>query len=316
LAVASRKSSDVPFAVWSGENYINAKNVGISTTISYTDVELILQSFISTTSLEGTKLSIYLPNKQPEVLVVFVESELRSDQLSLFSQYFTNLMNLMETSSSSLFMPFVDLCVSLDSTIANIAYSTKHNSGKVIYFGKGTILLRDIKNRVSSTIISSINDMENVLKNQNEIFSNGVTDLIIVHLDSRTISLEEKFSFSDSTISRVQSIVSSNTKEFIGVYTSLAYDDPELNLDFVRVHSKRFIQAPTAQNVSINGTTSNSTNGTTAPQTFKKFFGGWFWELFLVCLVLIPLLIVGVYAINAIQTPLYESKKDKNKRQH
>jgi len=305
VVLASRMYSDVPLVVWSGDRFFDAQNVGISTSITYTDAELFLQSFIKSTAPLDGELSKYLPNGKPEVIVLFVESKLRSNQLSLYSHSFVNLKKLMETSSSSLYAPFVDLSVSFDRTITNMAYSTKLNSGEVIYFGKGSILLHDIRDKVPSTI--EMKNIEREIKAHSEIFSNDVTDLIIVHLDSSITPPEDRFSSSDSILNRVQNIVSSKTQKYVGVYTALSYDEPTLNMDFAvreREISKRFI----THTVAVQ---QNNTN-TTIP-IFRQYFGGWFWELILVCMVLIPMLVTGVYAIDAIQTPLFDSKPKQKK---
>jgi len=102
-------------------------------------------------------------------------------------------------------------------------------------------------------------------------------------------------------------LVSSKTTKYVSAYIGLDYDEPQgLTTKFAggepqyAVHTKRYVFQ-----------TSNSSNGTgnSSVPIFRQYFGGWFWELFLVCIILIPLLLSGVYAINGIQTPIFEDKK-------
>jgi len=115
-----------------------------------------------------------------------------------------------------------------------------------------------------------------------------------------------KFTETDKIISEVHNLISFHTDNYLCVYTALAYDNPEFNIDFVTgiPVTKRYLQR-------INQVPdSNTTNGTVP--IFRQYFGGWFWELFLTMILLVPLLIIGTYSIDSIQTPLFEKKKKNN----
>jgi hypothetical protein len=238
------------------------------------------------------------PNLYPEVIIIFAERKIRSDQLSVHKSAFTNLRQLIQTEKSSLVAPFVDLSVSFDNSILKMIHNTE---GKIFYVGKGSTLLRDLKTLNPAPTIVSKDKLEETISDS--IFTNGVTDLIIVYLDSYYSDLDNKFKESDATIKYVQSFISSKTSKYVGVYTGLEYDEPHLTTKFMGAgfqHEKRFILQM------INGT---SPNGTIP--IFRQFFGGWFWELFLICIILVPLLIIGVCAIDGIQTPIFPKSVDK-----
>jgi len=300
IVVLSRFVADVPLAIWCGEGYLRDRNIVVSNTVSIGDVQNLMLSFVATSQQEGF-LSQYLsPNLYPEVVVIFAERKIRSDQLSIHKNSFTNLRNLINTEKSSMVAPFVDLSVSFDNSIINMAHNTK---GKVFYVGKGSTLLQDLKTQnLAFTVVS-----QNLEEISDSVFSNGVADLIIVYLDSFFSDLDNKFKESDATIKYVQSFISSRTTKYVGVYTGLEYDEPHLTTKFMGgpsgiKHEKRFILQQVNQ----------TTNGTIP--IFRQYFGGWFWELFLVCIILVPLLTVGMFAINGIQTPIFPKNIEKKSK--
>jgi len=112
-----------------------------------------------------------------------------------------------------------------------------------------------------------------------------------------------KFKDTDFTISDIHGIIASKTDDYVCVYTGLAFDNPEYNVEFgTRQPSslKRHISF-------IHEVPANGTNQTIP--IFRQFFGGWFWELFVCMVVMLPFLIIGTYAIDSIQTPVFEAKK-------
>jgi len=305
---SARFAADVPLAIWSGAGYLTGQNIAVTNTLTPNEVGNLLDSFLSSSEKTGVLSQYASPKSIPEVIVIFAEHKIRSDQVSTHKKSFTNLKNYLQTEESSLFAPFVDLAVSFCSFVVNMAYTTQVQTGQVFYVGKGSILLHDLSRRVPSTTILTLEKFDKIFS-KSTIFSDGVTDIIIVYLDSKSPSLDIKFKESDDTIKSVQSLVSSKTSKYVSAYIGLECDELQLTTKFAVSepqyvhHSKRF-------NLQSNNY-SNNTNGTIP--IFRQYFGGWFWELFLVCIILIPLLIVGVFGINGIQTPLFEDVKKKGK---
>jgi len=303
---STRHTYDVPFAAWSGTEYFKGQNVGVSQLVVPDEVESLLLSFFHLKP--SGLLSQYVTNDQyPELVVLFTEAQLRSEQLATYASSLLQFKSIMKDAPSSLYAPFVDLQNSFDSSVDNIAYSAKRASGKVFYFGKGSPLLQDILSRVPTTIVAGSREVKSTLNKNSDIFSNGVVDLIIIYLPTLSASLF-KFSDTDETISDVNSLISAKTSNYVCAYTALAYDNPEYNLEFGGgISTKRYLSFHLQSTADAN----NYTNETVP--IFRQFFGGWFWELFVVMLILIPLLIIGTYAIDSIQTPLFEARqKTKN----
>jgi hypothetical protein len=309
FVVSQSYTYDVPLAVWSGKNYIKGQNVGVSDYVTSSEVEDMLRSFFKSESHSFLTQYVDTSKGSPEAVILFAEAQLRSEQLSIYASSLIQLKESIKHSESSLSAPFVDMPSAFDNNVANIAYHAKKSSGKVIYIGKGSALLHDIKRKSPETIEASYESLDNTFKRNSGIFSDGVTDLIVIYLPKMNANTE-KFEESDKVIHRVNSIVTSLTQNYVCAYTALAYDNPEFNMEFGEktIMTKRYVSY-TLQGT--NGTNnSNNTNGTSVP-IFRQYFGGWFWELFVTLLVLIPLLITGTYAIDSIQTPLFDPKMNK-----
>jgi len=287
------------------KNYIKGQNVGVSDYVTSSEVEDMLRSFFKRESHSFLTQYVDTSIGSPEVVILFTEAQLRSEQLSIYASSLTQLKALIKNSESSLSAPFVDMPSAFDNSVANIAHHAKQ-SGKVIYIGKGSVLLHDIKRRAPETIVAYSEDMDYILKRNSAIFSDGVTDLIVIYLPKTTANTE-KFEETDKVIKRVQSIVSSRTQNYVCAYTALAYDNPEFNLEFGErtIMTKRYVSYTLQYSNGTNN--SNNTNATDVP-IFRQYFGGWFWELFVTMLVLVPLLVIGTYAIDSIQTPLFDPK--------
>jgi len=305
VIVSSTYTYDVPLAVWSGKDYITGPNVGVSTSITSIDAENMIRSFILKRNTESALSQyLHLDQKRPEVIVLFTDAQLRSEQLTTYAADLLKFRNILSTAASSLQAPFVDMRTAFDSNIVNVVYSIQEVSGMVFYFGKGTPLLSDILSRDEKTVSASRNNLEETLKKHTQIFSNGKTDLIIVYLSTTG---SKKFTETDTTISEVHKFISSRTNDYVSVYTALAYDNPEFNVEF---GSTDEIQPVISKRYVFETSQDNNTNGTnTTVPVFRQYFAGWFWELFVTLLILVPLLIIGTYAIDSIQTPLFEAKK-------
>jgi hypothetical protein len=304
FVVSQSYTYDVPLAVWSGKNYIKGQNVGVSDYVTASEVEDMLRSFFKGESHSFLTQYVDTSVGSPEVVLLFAEAQLRSEQLSIYASELGQLKDLIRNSESSLSAPFVDMPSAFDINVANIAYQAK-SSGKVFYIGKGSVLLHDIKHKVPETIVAISEDTEHTLKRNSAIFSDGVTDFIVIYLPKTTAN-SEKFKETDKTIRKVNSIVSTYTPNYVSAYTALAYDNPEFNMEFGEktIITKRYVSYSLQTS---NGT--NVTNGTVP--VFRQYFGGWFWELVVTLVVLVPLLIIGTYAIDSIQTPLFDPKMKK-----
>jgi len=313
---SSRFAADVPLAIWSGESYLSGQNIGISVPLVLNDVHSTFQSLFLSGS--GIIKNYFSPTLDPEVVVLFLEPELRSEQLSVHASSFTNLKYLLKNEKSSLFAPFVDLEFSLDNTVVSLIDTTITNEGNVFYVGES--LPPFAQRGAPSRTFTDINDFKEFITKNTIIFTNSKTDLIIVYLHSD--ASQDKFKETDLDIKLVHTIISSSTTKYVALYTALSYADPHLKMDFSSSHQKRSLSQETNSSAPVpeSGIPQPAFNSSPAPSPFsnqtnatipifRQYFGGWFWELVIVCSVLIPLLIISVFAIDSIQTPIFESKK-------
>jgi len=298
VCAMAKLASDVPLFLWSGESYVHAKNLGLSSGFTTADVESLLES-ISSGHAVSTSFSNVLRIAQPEVLVIFLEPQLSLSQVVSSSAQLPALKKVMQTSTGSFYAPYVDFTEPLVSGVIQSA-SKIPASASVIYAGKGASLLPVLKIRVPKVKAVPLNNLDKVLSSS-KIFNNGVTDLVIVHLEVQEDDTTEKFTRANSIIQTVHSIVSEKTSNYVAMYTAL-----EANIVEDQEYRKRvFMQYQDF----ILDDPNNGTNGTNGTITwFQQFFPGWFWEVTLVLIFIIPILITGFCRLMSIQTPMFEER--------
>jgi len=158
---------DVPLAVWSGTDYLKGSNIRESRYITPGETEQLIRSFVNRDHFRGI-LSDYAnfdSNKRPEVIVLFIEAQLRSEQLSTYAHSLISFRDILKTSASSLQVPFVDMSTAFDGHVINIVKSIHETKGKVYYFGKGSHLLKDILYlNPDNTVVVHKHELENTFK--------------------------------------------------------------------------------------------------------------------------------------------------------
>jgi len=275
-----------------------------------TDVESLLSAVLR----QGTVSSAFMSKPRtikPELVLLFLEPHLRVDQVASYSSFLPTLKSVMQNSASSLHAPHLDLSQSLVSAIAN-AVSRVHESAKIVYAGRGGDLLSVLKRLDESVKAVSLANLKDTLSSLPTIFSNGVTDFVIINLEQGSSDVSERFQKTDAIIQTVQAFVSKNTPAYVSLYTGLAYDDLEWTVyGFPSV--KRDIQ--TIEDFEFVYNANNMTNGT-QPTWFQEFFPGWFWEATLFLIFLIPIILTGYCCLMSIQAPDYfiPPSKDKFKK--
>jgi len=141
VIVSATYTYDVPLAVWSGRDYISGTNVGISSDVSSNDVENMLHGFIEEFEVPSCVLSPYISSsgEHPEVVVLFAEAQLRSEQLSVYGGSLSKFRNILTNAKSSLQAPFVDMSSAFDVHVMNIVRDVQAVSGKIFYFEKALL---------------------------------------------------------------------------------------------------------------------------------------------------------------------------------
>jgi hypothetical protein len=286
-------SCDVPLFAWSGAGAFVGKNIGLPSALTASDVESLLDSFVKGASVP-TSFSDSVRSVKPEVLVVYLESQLRLAQVSFHASQLGTLKNLMLNSRSSIFVPHLDLSASLLNTVVEVGSSANTNGGSVIFAGKGSVLLPELKNSVPQVKAVSLAKLEEFLSTS-KVFSNGVTDIIFVQLDDES-NLQQKFTNTNHVIEAVNSAISAKTQNYVSVYTGLKYEAVDWGMSF---SSKRYLSS--VFDVIIDET-NNGTNGT-QPNWFQVYFPGWFWEVVVGGLFFIPFVISGFCVMLGLQAP-------------
>jgi len=299
LAVAQTSEGtyyDIPCLFWSGENYFSGKESMVTQPVFARDVQNVLELFLASGNGQQTPFAPYLNanGKIPEVIVLFLEPQLRTDQLA--SGEFTSVENALKNSVTSIVAPnarldgkasFVEDTLKSASTII----ANRQSGAKVIYSGLGYSSLTETKDVVE---IVRVKELIKYLQSSN-IFSNGVTDLLIVRLDTKQSS-SIKFSSDNVFLNQVQEVVAKSTGgNYIAIFTAEQPEVPEINWQ-PRGSAKRMIG-----DFRFKVAQTNSSNNTSP--TFSQLFPGWFWQGFLIIAVMFVIGGVGYWSMAQLQTP-------------
>jgi len=148
-----------PAFLWANKNFFQGQNTQVTNVVSMRDIEHIITG-------KPSALSQYVSSSSPEVIFVFVEPELttitfmdaagsRTAQVNGGS--FVNLKALVETSPSSIVIPYV---------------------------GADASLIPSLQTQTLATIMSAT-QLKTSLANKNwDILNNGITDIIVVQFEN------------------------------------------------------------------------------------------------------------------------------------
>lgn len=285
---------DVPMFAWSGDNFLNGKNLQITEPLSSSDVTAFVASLLSTQKNSVIASYVDLKGKAPEVVVLYLQPKLRTDEIVRFSQKgsLVALQESLKQSASSIFSPAVDLDTPLTSGLVELARSIE----SVAYCGQGPLAA------ILSRQVPSLRVIDYTVLEGDSIFTNGVTDLIIVELHSDHPTVQSRLKATDATVALIQSIVSKSTSKYISVYTGLQHhsveeDVPE-TLAMPQSHKKRsdFVFA-------FNDDNNQTLQNITGLHWFNRWFPGWFWELFTIMIIIVTISVYGLFTLAALQVP-------------
>jgi len=274
--VCSSYAPDVPLFVWSGESF-TVSNQNLEWEAS--DVNSFIDSLFAKTH-----------TKTPEVIVLYLVSKLRTDEVARH-KFFSSLKQELSLASYSVIVPYIDMDYDMSVSVVNTAHTVHQNGGSVIYLGKDATLLRGITRRVPSTEVSDITRIR-----EDPIFSNGVTDLLIVHIERGDLESSE-------LLDTIQSlVVEGSAGKYIALCTALRHQSVEdISSNFgIPVSKKRdasMLQASFYDNNNTNLVNISTINW------FNRFFPGWFWEIFAIFAVFLSIVIFGTCQLNQIQVP-------------
>jgi len=182
-------SFTTPVFMWSNTQYFGGKNVHIS---EYTSVEAIANLLVSNKKEFSGKTT-------PEAVFIFIEPELRTEHFPLLSNAyavhpnggsFSQLKEILEnTATSSLVIPFVhggDKSF-IGSTIV-MQYVQQFKESVINIASADSSSFEEYEKKNSSRVIHlSLDSLKNMMNNNQNLFSNGVTDIIVVCFNSPVV---------------------------------------------------------------------------------------------------------------------------------
>jgi len=304
----SVQSDTLPVLFWSGENYFPEK-LQFLETVNNIDVEYVLDLSCGIPTRIASTLDVYvknLNNIHPEVVTIFLEPKLRTDQLSqLSSAYhnsggkdnlFTNLKTSFESSTSSLVLPYTLVPPEGSSqTLIQVATDIRRFSSLSSVFlvrNQGSRAL-DILAKEIGSITNTPSEFLSYLQHNEEIFNNNVTDLIIICFDESSSSEETNYRQSDVYLGNVQEIISKNTQgKYLTVFTA---DKPGPSI-IQRSHSSYDYELFEQSKKALEGVSADET-------TYKNYWPAIFIQMLLTTILLIVIACVGICCNFMIQTP-------------
>jgi len=291
-------SFTIPVVMWSDKQIFSSPKTQVLDTLTTRDVEFALSSLFRTHSSEESILATsFNENREAtEVVVLFVEPELTTDQVShtASSGSFSHLKGALEAAGSSLVMPYatVEEVSLFDETLSNAFESIKQGSIFISRMPGSKLFTR--LSRQSGVQTVDIDSLMAELKSANA-FTNGVTDLVVVCFDKAT------FTSHDEIIGTISDSVRIATKgNYVAVYSANMPSTSRLIWTFEQ-HSEAeyFHNLRAVFDVSNLGNATNNTNGTHV----VNYFPGPLIEVYLIVSILIAMVFTGGCAIFSLQTP-------------
>jgi hypothetical protein len=184
FSVASPSTTPVFF--WSNTNYFLGRNEQIVDIIS---LQSLKTGLMQPQSSEAALLKINGKAAAPELIVVFIEPELKTEQTSFLAEayqdqpsggVFANLKKFVETSKSSVVAPYASS--HSDSIGTQLALDILEHLSKEsqIFVASDSDKQLETSRQVTKLTLKQLNEK---LNQKWEVVSNGVTDLLVVYLD-------------------------------------------------------------------------------------------------------------------------------------
>jgi len=181
-----------PVFMWSNTQYFGGKNVHVN---EYTPVDYLTGTILKKET--GNPLAQYFTGaKAPEVIFVFLEPELRTEQFPLLAgSYslhpnggaFSKLKGTLESfASSSLVIPYTHVGEeeAIGTTVVEEIAKQLDKQASIIIASKNPESFQTLASRASRV---SLEDLKKMATKDWNIFSNGVTDIVVVCFDSPAV---------------------------------------------------------------------------------------------------------------------------------
>jgi len=173
----------VPMFLWSKTNYFIGTHNTVSDSLQSSDIASLINNLVNHKTAQKSKISSYVNKAQsaPEVLIAFVYPQLSSSQASRLAGGYSSssssspsfLQTALKESRSSLSLPYILTQSSLRTDLVNVISSNSPNS---VLFAASDI-------EPSDKSLTGCDALLNHLQEDPAIFSNGITDLLLIPYD-------------------------------------------------------------------------------------------------------------------------------------
>jgi len=291
-------SYTIPVLIWSDNLLFTPAQSQIVDTWNTKDVDGTLSTLLFSSEMNKQSQQNTQPT-QTEVVVLFLEPELSTDQVSRASYggYFTHLQSALGEASSSLSVPY--------TTVTDVSLFDEAIARAVGNLHGGSVVLARMPNSKLLTHISNSEDVKTVSVDSlvaelqsSGVYTNKVVDLVIVCFDK-----DPTFASHDEIIQNVNDAVRTATGgNYVAVFSGnmptasrvfWAFDQHATEESHFQQVMLGFLE---------NGSNGSNTSNSTSSGKIN-FFPGPLIEVYLITAILIAMLFTGGCAIFSLQTP-------------
>lgn len=230
----------------------------------------------------------------------------------------------MTASKSSVAIPFMAYEAGenpVASSVASLAASLPYGSKVLFHGSQRSSFFKSLQRAVPS--VEAVDAQ--TLQNDNAVFHNGQTDLLIVSLSSIDMSLSAKLAKDDEQIDNVQKVVEQATNgKYVALFAAESVVLPPIETEFQ--HSKAHVHVTlelqqqeqqeterSVEEIEEAEAAMDDTTDETNPPAWADYFPAWFWEGLVTFLFFTATALVIIYALMYLQTPsVFLSEKKKN----
>jgi len=206
-----------PAFIWSNTNYLfSGQNVQVLDIVSSSDI---------TNSILRNKINTVLSHhfnggnaqQKPEVFFLFVEDQLRSDQVSVLAESLENVKSSVQSAASSMVIPYV--YNTEDSKIGNdIAVAISEAANKVVTATNGDSANLPVSLR--RNVISLEKLMSLSSDNSWELLNNNQMDLVVIFFDRRVNNNLPDVAGDDAFIGTLLANINKKEASYVALFTA------------------------------------------------------------------------------------------------
>jgi len=289
----TQSSADTVAAfLWSSSSsYLNKGQHQIKSTLSSEEFVEAINILTTSSQPSSDNKLIELINREtyPEAVIMFVESEMRTDLFAKHSFQLSNLQKLMKKAYTSVEVPYIlapaytsILTPALSSSNMVLARDESH---------KFEVFARD-----SNVVQVKIDNIVQYLETS-DVFSNNKVDVIVVSFDwMSAVDLQSSLAEHDEIIAKVAAIAAKDT---LFIYTADSVVPSSTLWTYSQPRQIVHVSMPRADDG--NGTNPNASNQTIPHKI--NYFPGTFLEVLIVSAFLLAMVFSGGCALFGLQTP-------------